>query len=381
MADVIEPELPAVTEEILAVIAQEVPEYARPLEGSFGEGLRAGVDEALNRFVDLVRDRDSTDDHGRQVSMALGRAELRAGRTLDALQSAYRVGARVAWRRFAAACQAADVDQMTAARLAEAIFAYLDGLSADSVEGYAQAQSELAGERQRRRAELVAALLGRTPGADAVRLAADLDWPLPRTAATMACSADRLAGLARRLGPDVLTAHLDGLGCVIVPDAEGPGRRDLLRVAAARRPAAIGPDLPVDQLSTSWQLAVAALQLAAGDAPVVADEHLATLLIERAGPVIDRIGATRLASFETLSPSARARMIATALAYVQHVGNAAAMARALHVHPQTARYRIGRLRELLGNQLDDPDARFELEAALRADAVGTAERHRRRLDR
>ena len=34
--------------------------------------------------------------------------------------------------------------------------------------------------------------------------------------------------------------------------------------------------------------------------------------------------------------------------------------------PQTARYRVARLRELLGDQLDDPDARFELEIALRA---------------
>jgi DNA-binding PucR family transcriptional regulator len=42
------------------------------------------------------------------------------------------------------------------------------------------------------------------------------------------------------------------------------------------------------------------------------------------------------------------------------------MAAALHLHPQTVRYRIVRLRELLGNQLDDPDARFELEVALRA---------------
>jgi DNA-binding PucR family transcriptional regulator len=42
------------------------------------------------------------------------------------------------------------------------------------------------------------------------------------------------------------------------------------------------------------------------------------------------------------------------------------MARALDVHPQTARYRLARLRELLGEALDDPDARFELELALRA---------------
>jgi DNA-binding PucR family transcriptional regulator len=42
----------------------------------------------------------------------------------------------------------------------------------------------------------------------------------------------------------------------------------------------------------------------------------------------------------------------------------------MHVHPQTARYRIARLRELLGDQLDDPDARFELQLALRAEAPG-----------
>jgi DNA-binding PucR family transcriptional regulator len=56
----------------------------------------------------------------------------------------------------------------------------------------------------------------------------------------------------------------------------------------------------------------------------------------------------------------------TALAFVQHGGNAAAMARSLHLHPQTIRYRLTRLRELLGDQLEDPDSRFELELALRS---------------
>jgi DNA-binding PucR family transcriptional regulator len=38
------------------------------------------------------------------------------------------------------------------------------------------------------------------------------------------------------------------------------------------------------------------------------------------------------------------------------------------VHPQTVRYRLARLRERFGADLDDPDARFELELALRAQA-------------
>ena len=366
MADVLEPELPRITREILAAIGQEVPEYAQPLESTFGEALRAGVDEALRRFVNLVRDPDSAEDRGRETSVGLGRGELRAGRTLDALQAAYRVGARVAWRRLAVASQAAGVDQATAARLAEAIFAYIDGLSADSVEGYAQAQAELAGERDRRRAELLAALLGRTPGADTAGLASALGWQLPPSAATLICASDRLAGLARRLGTDVLATHLDGFGCVVVPDAEGPGRAEQVRVAAAGRRAAIGPNLPLAQLPMSWQLAMAAFERADDDSLVVADEHLAALIASLAAPVVERIVETRLAPLRAMTPAARARMTSTALAYVQHVGNAAAMARTLHLHPQTARYRIARLREVLGDQLDDADARFELEAALRA---------------
>ena len=111
---------------------------------------------------------------------------------------------------------------------------------------------------------------------------------------------------------------------------------------------------------------MATLELADGDSLAVADEHLATLLTSLAAAVVERIAETRLAPLRALTPAARERMTTTALAYVQHAGNAAAMARALHLHPQTARYRIARLRGLLGNQLDDADARFELEAALRA---------------
>ena len=99
VADLIEPELGAVTDEILAAIAVEVPQYARPLEGSFGHGVRLGVSEALRQFVALIREPDRGRAQGREVYVGLGRGELREGRTLDALQSAYRVGARVAWRR------------------------------------------------------------------------------------------------------------------------------------------------------------------------------------------------------------------------------------------------------------------------------------------
>jgi DNA-binding PucR family transcriptional regulator len=102
------------------------------------------------------------------------------------------------------------------------------------------------------------------------------------------------------------------------------------------------------------------------------DDNLATLLLFESRELAGRIAARRLAALADLTPKARARMRETALAHLRHDGNAVAMAAEMHVHPQTARYRIARLRELLGEQLADPDARFELQLALRAEALGAA---------
>ena len=46
-------------------------------------------------------------------------------------------------------------------------------------------------------------------------------------------------------------------------------------------------------------------------------------------------------------------------------GRVGSVAERLGIHPQTARYRLARLRELFGGALDDPDQRFWLELALR----------------
>src|SRR3954470_13064651 len=159
VAPVIEPEVPALRDEILSVIALEVPEYARPLEGAFGRGIRLGVDEALRQFADLVAHPDRGRAHGREVYRGLGRGEMRDGRSLDSLQAAYRIGARVAWRRLADAGLRAGLAPDVLCSLADAIFAYIDELAADSVEGFAQAQQAAAGERERRRRLVLTALL------------------------------------------------------------------------------------------------------------------------------------------------------------------------------------------------------------------------------
>lgn len=380
VADVIEPELDAISEEILTTIAREVPEYRRPIEGRFGHGLQRGVGEALRQFVALIRDPDAGRGAGREVSVELGRGEQRQGRTLDSLLAAYRIGARVAWRRIGAAGRRAGLEAVPLTLLAEAIFAYIDELSADSVEGYAESRAEVEDVRGRRRHELAALLLREPPPerADVAAAARAAGWPVPRRLAVVACEERDLDAVTRRLPPDSLGIALEGSGLVLVPDPAGAGRLSGLdRLDRTSGPAAVGPAVEPGAVAESRALSLSLLRAAvAGALPATgalrAEAHLADLALFEARALVDRIAALRLAPLDELSGKAGARMRETALAHVRHHGNAVAMAAELQIHPQTARYRIARLRELLGDQLDDPDARFELELALRRVALGSS---------
>jgi len=158
---------------------------------------------------------------------------------------------------------------------------------------------------------------------------------------------------------------------VLAADPQGPGRREQLERAAAKATLALGPAVePVDARS-SWSLATDLLRAVAAEAIVgegllLAEDHLPDLLLTSNRFAASLLTERRLAPLDDLTERAQQRMRETALAYVRHHGNAVAMASELHVHPQTARYRITRLRDLFGPDLDNPDKRFELELALRA---------------
>src|SRR5688572_28627789 len=234
--------LPALGDEVIAAIRDSVPEYAQPLEGRFGEAVRTGVGEALRRFVDDV-ERPAADAEGwRAVYANLGRGEFRQGRTLEALLAAYRIGARVSWRRIADAATEAGATPAELASLAEAIFAYIDELSSISAEGYSAERAESVSERQRRREELVRMLIEGASSEAISTLADDLDWAPPASAAVMVARDAGPGALATRLGHGVIAAGLeDGAACAIVPDPGSPGRPAELAAAIGDGVAAIGP--------------------------------------------------------------------------------------------------------------------------------------------
>ena len=138
---VVEPLHERISDEIVHTIGREIPSYTRPFEGEFGEVVRTGVDQALRQFAEMIGTGGSIPEHGRRLYIALGRGELRAGRSIGALLAAYRIGAQVAWRHLGEAGLAAGLAPETLNLLAESVFAYIDELSADSAEGYAIEQA------------------------------------------------------------------------------------------------------------------------------------------------------------------------------------------------------------------------------------------------
>jgi DNA-binding PucR family transcriptional regulator len=101
---------------------------------------------------------------------------------------------------------------------------------------------------------------------------------------------------------------------------------------------------------------------------VLVDDHLAEIIVLRNPELAAALVQSRLAAVEALRPHERERLLETLGAWLGLQRHTPAVAEALHVHPQTVRYRLGKLRELLGETLETPDGRFELELARRAAA-------------
>lgn len=364
---VLRPVLGEVADEIIAAV-RTVPAYARPLEGQFGDGIRAGVQGALGH---LLAEIEAGGPVARSdVYVALGRGEMRAGRSLDSLLSAYRAGARVAWRRFAAAGVAAGLEPEVLYLLAESIFAYIDALSAQSAEGHALEQSAAAGEAELRRRRLVR-LLVREPPAEPSAVqsaAAQAGWPLPRALAVIAIDGENRGRAASRLPPDSIAETIGELTCAVVPDPEGPMRAPAIEraVVDAGARAGLGTTVQWTGAGLSFARARAALGLAgSSSAVIVAREQAGELLLRSDPQLAGELASDRLAPLAALSAGSRGRLTETLRAWLAQQGRLGPVAARLGIHPQTVRYRLARLRECFGGALDDPDARFWLELALR----------------
>ncbi|MGW3289791.1 PucR family transcriptional regulator [Streptomyces sp. NPDC001002] len=334
--------LTSTADEVVEAIIDEVPSYANALSGRMGVTIRRAVRTALGHYLDLASGNATGGDAG-DAAYELGRGEVRDGRSMDALLSAYRVGARVAWRCLAAGAVPAGLPAAEVAKFAELTFAYIDELSAASAAGHAD---ELAarGRAQERHLEHLARdlLAGASPD---VLLASvqRAGWQPPVSLTAVLLPAAQARPAYRALddsGTLVLDDLPDATGVLLVPDADRP---HLLRQLTDRT-AVVGPARPWMRASASYARAVRARLLSSDIRDT--EDHLPELVLSADADAFADLRARALAPLRTLPAATARRLEETLRAWLLHQGRRDEVAAALFVHPQTVRYRMSQLREL-----------------------------------
>jgi hypothetical protein len=366
-------ELGPLADGIIAAVRAASPIYGEVFGSPEGMALRLGVEQAIRAFLDAIERGERPARETDELWRMLGEAEYQAGRSLEDLRAAFRNGIRAAWRGAADVATRAGVSAPATIALAEAIFVYGDELATDVVEGYLRIQSDQAGERERRRRRLAAALLdpaGQDP--ETVARAAELaQWPLPRRVVVVAVTGDDPGALARRLDLDVLVGSDADGPWLILPDPEAPGRRAAIDRALAEQPAVLGPTVETARAAHSLRWARLALGVVGESGGLIrAADHLPDLILHQDAELAALLAHTRLAPLAELGAGERDRLVETLRAWLDHQRHTPAIAHELHVHPQTVRYRVAKLRQLLGDAMDTAEGRFALALALRVRGPG-----------
>lgn len=368
-------ELAGVAEHTVAAVIREVPSYSEPFRGRMGRNIESAVVITLGGFLDLVSDDVDPEATGSRVGMvfdaayALGRGEARSGRTMDALAAAYRVGVRAAWRDMSEIAVSGGLQAAEVARFAEQVFEYIDQISSVSVSGHADELATAGRVRERHLERLADGLLEGADDDALVRYAERAEWQPPETLTALLVPASVASGIRSRQAPGTLQASSDatdldeGVTVLLVPDVPGHARPALLQ-SLAERGGVVGPVVPWTRARASYVRAarVRELGLAPPDAAVDSGDHLPELVLGADPAALADLRDRLLAPLADLKPASREKLQATLRSWLLHHGRRDEVAAALYVHPQTVRYRMGQLREIYGERLEDP--RFVLEATL-----------------
>ena len=376
-------ELPEMIDEVVDLLRDDWPDYAAFVAEDREDSLRI-AEIALHRLVKIAeqlphaKSAAPVDPAEHEAFEEVGRLEWREGRSLASLLSAYRAGARVAWRHISHTGVQLGLDPASVASLAEAVFVFMEELSSASAHGYVDEQRTTSAERERLRAQLAELLLSdRSDSTLVSAMALRAGWTVPAAAALILIDGSNEAAHAAldRLDPQCLPVRNGAVTGGILPDPDAPGRRAVIAKTLRGFGAVIGTTVPPAQLPSSVRVAEAGARLAAagvltGD-PVFVADHYDTIMVVRDEWLLEHLREQALAPLAGVAPSTRRRLEETLGAWLTAMGNQQATARALHVHPQTVRYRLGQLRTLFGPSLDEPDNQRRLMLAVCWDRPGT----------
>jgi hypothetical protein len=360
--------LPTVADDVVTVIIDEVPSYTDAFSGPMGETIRSAVRVALGGFLSLVSERRGTAPKTPAAAIEgayqLGRGEARSGRSSEALLSAYRIGARVAWHHLSTLAVENGVDATTLAEFAQAVFFYIDELSAASVAGHGDEAATAGRVRQRLLDRIARHLLTDAPEKTTVAAAERAEWTPPKTLTAVIVPEAHVGSVLLLVPQGTLQAtdlpDLEAAVLLLVPDAHGQRRAALLTGVDGRN-CLVGPARPWLEVRSSYERARRAQERGL---TVDTEAHLPELVLTADPDALADLRSVALAPLADLRPASQTKLAETLRAWLLHQGRRDDIAAALFVHPQTVRYRVAQLRELFGDKLEDPQTVLALTIAL-----------------
>ncbi|BBH67563.1 hypothetical protein ACTI_42480 [Actinoplanes sp. OR16] len=361
LAPAMRPRLPATVDAIATAVEDTAAEAAG--NAKFARDVRNAVQVALDRFLDLAGTGEpALPPKIREVFVALGAGEARENRGPEMLLGALRTAARLMLRTASeslAAQRPITVDELI--DLADATSAYADELAAACTDGLARQLREQAGEGDRRRRQMADLLLrGGAPSEVARDAASSIGWPALDTIVPVLLPPDQARDARFRFGADGVVTER-GRDAVLLLRGGPRAERTALTEALQGREAVVGPALGWAEVPEAVRLAERTAELVRpASEPIFADDHFAALALRGETGALAVLSARRLAPLVGLRAGQREQLLVTLESWLRHWGSRTSVAAELFVHPQTVSYRLNRLRDLIGDDLDDPAARFEL---------------------
>jgi hypothetical protein len=365
----------SITEAGLEAILEEIPAY-RELDRRNLSDVKDQVQQHYEtNLSSLIEDREVTlDDIGFVRGAATRRA--RAGFALEDYMNAYRVGRQVLWDTVIEQAGETPAGHEAALTIATPVMHYVDFASTHAGRAYVEFQQYVVADADRERRDLLEHLLsGEMPSggpllataqayglgeearmmvATAIPVGRDLDSDVPHAAS---------AAIARTGFREARTLVVARQAEIVAVPALGPGNTDdelcdrlesvQERLRQEGMPLAMGISTlasGVGELPRAYSEARAALELVSDDGGVAAlsrlspFEYLALNADETAARLVD----PDLRAFLDQDRERGGVLTATVRAFADADLNLRVAAEHLQIHPNTARYRLGRVEERSG---------------------------------
>lgn len=362
------PHAPGLVARITGRILREVAGFAG--DANFHDVIAEAIGSAVTLFVDALA---GAPVHGKSVDAYyrwLGRVEAEAGHDLDAMRAAHHIATQECWNEVRSVTRKLGLPADTAAQIGDVLHAYQTRLFEQAVRGFAQARQEQRAAHDGVRGDLLALLLAGAEPDELAALACQGNWPLPESVAVaMTHASDRaVAAVANAKGA---LAGVQGGRLVVVVDASQMECIAQQLAPHSETPIAVSWGVPPAEAHHAARWAARALHLASQgiiatpcDGILWCIDHRADLCLH-ADPVLRRCtDEDLLAPLLGETDKRRADLAETMLVWLQTREGAPGLAERLHVHQQTVRHRLKRLKELFGDQLNDPSKTVGLLTAL-----------------